>query len=254
MLWLGLVLLVAGVGGYLYAHHLRRHVHALIATETQPVAELETYRGAAAEVATSVRRVAEVLGHAEPGPHGPLVSELSRTECVWHRHLVRRRYRKVSTDSRGRRKVSEHTETVAENSSGPLFGVRDGSGLVYVDPAGARPDAPELVMQRFEPAEQAPQGFLDQLLGPSRQAGTIGYEYNEWVLRPGARLFVHGLLADRGQGPLVFGRPAKGPYVISTRSEAEVRVAKSHDQLMFAFGSLAVFLIGLALVVVKLVS
>ncbi|WHT19472.1 hypothetical protein N8J89_41430 [Crossiella sp. CA-258035] len=42
--------------------------------------------------------------------------------------------------------------------------------------------------------------------------------------------------------------------MISTRSEAEVRVAKSHDQLMFAFGSLAVFLIGLALVVVKLVS
>ncbi|WHT19471.1 GIDE domain-containing protein [Crossiella sp. CA-258035] len=63
------------------------------------MAELEVYRGAAAEVATSVCRVAEVLGHAEPGP--------------------------------------------------------------------------------------------------SRQAGTIGYKYNEWVLRPGTRLFVHGQLADR---------------------------------------------------------
>ncbi|MBP2475578.1 hypothetical protein JOF53_004450 [Crossiella equi] len=248
---LGVVLVLAGVGAYLYAHFLRREVHAMIATETEPVAELATYRSAAAEIGTGLRRAAEVVGQAVPGPYGPLRAEITGTECVWFRAQVRRRYRKVGRDHQGKRKETEATETVSDTTSSTVFGVQDATGVVLVQPQGARIDRPELTVERFERAEQAERGILATLLSSSRE-GTIGYEYTEWVLRPGAHLFVHGEVSDR-TGQLAFGKPAQGPYVISTRSEEEVRATTSRYQLLAAWGGAGAALVGIVVIVLKLV-
>jgi hypothetical protein len=224
----GVLLVAGGVTAILFARRTRRDIHTLIGAETMPVAELADLHRTAVEVAGSggFRRVCEVAGTAAPGAAGPLTAELSGTPCVWHRHTVQRRYRHVSHDGKGHRRVSQRTETVADLASAQPFAVVDGTGAVPVRPEGAAVDAP------------GPSGF--------DRDDTVGYEYTEWVLRPGARLFVHGEAADR-TGTLAFGRPDTGPYLISTRTEQEIRAGKERTHRWLALGGLAGAVLGVVL-------
>lgn len=109
MVLIGILLVVAGVAGFVFAHRTRAEVHAMIGAETLPVADLDQLHVTAVEIAGpgGFRRVCEVVGTAVAGPAGPLTAELSGTACMWHRHRVQRRYRHVSHDSKGRRQVTE---------------------------------------------------------------------------------------------------------------------------------------------------
>ena len=253
---LGVILVVAGVAGFLLAHLMRRDVHAMIAAETLPVAELRMYHQTALEVSGpgGFRRVCEVVGLAQPGPSGPLISEISKTPCVWHRHEIKRRYRHVHYDSNNRRQVSERTETVAKHTSAAPIAVTDQTGTVLVQASGLRSDAMEQVVNTFEPHQPqltGPTIFGIQLGGWNRD-DTIGYEYTEWVLRPGVRLYVHGEASD-SSGQLVFGKPAGGPFIVSTKTEDELRAQSSTRQKVFAFGGLGAGVLGLVLLVVGIV-
>lgn len=253
MMWLGVVLLVAGAAGFWFAHRIRRDVHAMIAAETIPVAEIVNYQRAAAEVSPpgSFRRVSEVIGAATPGPQGMLTAELSKVECVWHRHVVHRRYQKVSYDTNRRRSVSEERDKVADFTSNALLGITDNTGFIQVDPNAATIDGAELIVDRFEPrANQAATSFFGISFDFSSD-DTIGYDYQEWIIRPGSQLFVHGEVSDR-IGQLTFVKPEAGPYVISTRSEEQFRKGRSLHQKGFAFGGAAGVLIGIALIVIAL--
>jgi hypothetical protein len=246
----GVLLVAGGVTAILFARRTRRDIHTLIGAETMPVAELADLHRTAVEVAGSggFRRVCEVAGTAAPGAAGPLTAELSGTPCVWHRHTVQRRYRHVSHDGKGHRRVSQRTETVADLASAQPFAVVDGTGAVPVRPEGAAVDAPEKVVSRFEPHTADPDGptvFGIRLPGFDRD-DTVGYEYTEWVLRPGARPFVHGEAADR-TGTLAFGRPDTGPYLISTRTEQEIRAGKERTHRWLALGGLAGAVLGVVL-------
>jgi hypothetical protein len=56
------------------------------------------------------------------------------------------------------------------------------------------------------------------MLGPTRQL----YWHREWIIPPGAHLFVLGEVEARG--PRVsLRRPAHGPHIISTLSPAKLR-------------------------------
>jgi E3 Ubiquitin ligase len=227
MIIFGIVLLVAAALALWELHNARGKLRAMAAAETVPCADLVSLRDAAAEAAGAgvFNHACEVVGVTEPGDTGPLTAELSKTECVWHRHVVKRRYEDKSRDSNGNTTTTTRTETVAELTSTAPFHVRDDSGTVLVDPAGITADHAEQVVDRFEPRGSGGGGFSVEVLGFNvlGRGGdrTLGYEYEEWVIRPGKHVYVLGEATDRA-GRLVMGKPAKGPFVLSTRSEEEL--------------------------------
>lgn len=221
----GIILLVVAIVAVLWYRNATERLRAMTMTETIPCADLAALRDAAAQaVGPGVfRQPCEVVGTAEAGDYGVLTAELSKAECVWHRHIVRRRYEEVSTDSEGRRQSSTKTETVAEMSSSTLFYLRDTSGSVLIDPAETDIADAEQVVNRFErvvAAESARStiSVFGLTLSAKRGDQTLGYEYEEWIVRPGQRLYVLGEAADH-TGQLVVGTPEKGRFTLSTRSE-----------------------------------
>jgi hypothetical protein len=251
---LGAALVVGGAACLSAASRTQRRVHAMMATETLSVLELEELRRISDELGArgGFRKVCEVVGQAHPAPHGLLTSELTGTPCVWHSHRIQRRYRHRSRDSRGNVEVTTRTETVAEHTSGQGFAlIRDGL-TIGVDPGGQRPDGVEQVTDRFEEAAPGSRpgglmGVLDVLTGTGDD--TLGYQYTEWVIRPGTPMYVLGEVHD-AIGPLVIARPTdrKLPFVISTRTEEQLTHSGRTQQRWLAWTGGGLAVAGLALV------
>jgi len=256
----GIVLLVVAVGAMVWNRITNKRLKAMAGAETVGCADLASLRDAAVEAAGpgAFNYVCEVTGETEAGDDGLLTSELSKTECIWHRHVVRRKYEDVTTDSQGRRQRTTRTETVAELTSSAQFHVRDSSGRVLVDPAGVVPDRAEQVVNRFEPRPPGSSGAFNVSLFGITLSGnghdsTLGYEYEEWVVRPGRRLYVLGEASDRS-GRLVMGKPSKGPYVLSTRSEEELVGHARTQQRLAAIGAALAGVAGVVLLVAGLIA
>ncbi|SFN07640.1 E3 Ubiquitin ligase [Pseudonocardia ammonioxydans] len=258
MLWIGIVLLLAGGGCFWMAVRTQRRVHAMMAAETLAVPELLERARITADLGGGpggFRLVCEVVGETAPAPVGILRSELAGVECVWHAHRVERRFERRERDDEGRMRTSTHTETVSERTSPhgwPL--VRDGHSI-GVDPGGVRPDPVEQVLDRFEPGAGPSGGVGDSgFLGGHRDR-TVGYRHQEWVLRPGVRMYVLGEVDDR-DGPLVIRRPQDRahPFVLSTRTEEELTTAARAGQRWWARGGAAAVLLGLVLAVAGAVT
>ena len=178
------------------------------------------------------------------------VSELSKTECVWYRYEVKRHYEHVHYHN-GQRRKTKRKDVVAQHTSWEGYALRDDQGvLIGVDPNGTAPDRPEQVVSRFEPHRgQGPNIFGIQLPNIFDTSGTIGYEYTEWVVRPGHRLYILGEVHDK-IGPLVIGKPEQdGHFIISTRSEDELRKNRSQLHKWLSVGVLVAAPVGLVLVV-----
>lgn len=254
----GGLLLVAAVVGFFFMRNARSELHAMIGAETLPVNQLETLRKASDDIGGrgQFRKQCEVVGVTHPRPEGLLVSELSKTECVWHRHQVERHYERVEYRD-GRRRVHKRKEKVAENTSHQGYALRDDQGvLIGVNPNGTSPDRPEQVVNRFESSrgQQGPNVFGIQLPNFFDNSGTIGFEYTEWVLRPEQRLYILGEVHDK-IGPLVIGEPEQdGHFIVSTRSEAEVRKSRAQLHTLLSIGVIVAVLGGIGLIVAGLIT
>ncbi|NYE45109.1 hypothetical protein HDA32_000229 [Spinactinospora alkalitolerans] len=216
---------IAAVGFFLGWRARRRRL-ALLDTPTMTCAQL-------AEATAGARAVvSEVVGQAEPGPAGPLTAPFSGSPCVWYRTEVVRHYRKRVRDGKGNHRTQNRRETVEKNASHQPFQIRDTTGRVAFDPAGADVDSPAKSHQRYERGSQrrataqAAQGGSGGIAQVAEQAvrwlgdgsGTKGYTYREWILRPEQRLFALGQVRPHGS-ELVMSRPDDRPFVLSTRSE-----------------------------------
>lgn len=168
-------------------------------------------------------RVVAVAGVAAPGPDGVLASVVNEVPCVWHRHIVHRR--RISYRDNGAQRASL-ARRVAEAASTEPFRL----GPVQIVPAGMRVHRPVAVATRILPA-LASEPFPDALVSrPPYQ-----YRHREWVLRPGAALFILGQV--RSYGPRVtLRRPDRGPNIISTRPFRRLRI----ESAVAAIGGLAV--------------
>ncbi len=254
----GVLLLVAAGGGFYFMRQARSQLHAMIGAETLPVPQLETLRKASDEVGGhgGFRKGCEVVGSAHPRPKGLLTSELSKTECVWYRYVIKRKFKETRYDGQGRRRTRRRTETVAEHVSAAGYAVQDGQGaLIGVDPNGAETDQPEQVVKRFEPYEkQGPNVFGVQLPDLFDTNNTIGHQYEEWIIRPGQQLYVLGEVHDK-IGPLVVGKPeSDGYFIISTRSEQELRAVRRKRHMWLAIGVIAGAVLGAGLLVVGILA
>jgi hypothetical protein len=227
MIIAGVVLLVVAAVAVGIALAGRRRWQVMVGAPTSTSGDLRLHLETAAGLGATgggFARPCELVGSAGPGPHGELRSELSGAPCVWYRYEVRRRYWDTERDSDGRRRRVQRTETVTELASAAAFTLADDAGTVLVDPTGGSVDKAERVLDRFEPDESG---------------DTIGYEKEEWILRAGTRLYVLGEATDRS-GDLAVGKPDKGLFIISTRSEAELTAgARRRQQIGMAVGAVA---------------
>ncbi|MEJ2871721.1 GIDE domain-containing protein [Actinomycetospora sp. OC33-EN08] len=232
MLLFGLVLIALGAAAVVAANRRVALRHAMIGSSTSAVADLAVEREALVELGTvgGFRKVCAVVGYAHPTDDGPLRSPQTGTECVWYRRTVRRR-----TDQDG------VWETVLEEASERPFVLVEETGNIGVDPRGTVPVQPEKVAgeSSFE--------------GGGHLVGEVVRE--EWVLRPGAELYVHGEAHDR-DGSLVIARPESetDPFVVSTRTSTALRDDSLLLQRRWAWGGAASGAAGLALVVAALLT
>lgn len=257
----GVLLILAGIGGFFYMRHTKSQLHAMIGTETLSIPRLEEDRRISDGLGArgGFRRTSEVVGAAHPRPEGPLVSEISKTECVWYRYEVRRQYERVEYRD-GRRRYSKHTEKVTEHTSYDGYALIDEQGrTIGVDPNGTKPEGVEQTVNRFEPAsgggsqEFALFGIQLPNFLNSGQNSTIGFEYREWVIRPGQRMYILGEVHDK-IGPLVIGKPEQGGhFIISTGTEDELRRSRTQRHKFLAIGVVAATVIGVIVTVIGIV-
>ncbi|PXY32257.1 GIDE domain-containing protein [Prauserella muralis] len=260
-MWIaGALLLALAVAAFLYMRHTKSELHAMIGTETLPIPELERFRQVSDELGAtgSFRKTAEVVGAAHPRPEGPLKAELSKTECVWYRYEVHRQYETVEYRD-GKRRRSRRTEKVAGHTSWEGFAlIDDERRTIGVDPTGTNPDGAEQTVNRFEPHRGGGGVEVFGVRLPDFVAGggstTIGFDYKEWVIRPGRRLYILGEVHDR-IGPLVIGKPDNGGhFLISTRTEQQLRDSRVKRHKLLAAGVVASTLLGVGLVVADVLS
>ena len=248
MLIAGVVLIVVAVVAVFVARSERGKARKATATETLSCGDVATLSsGVAAEVgAGSFSQRCEAVGKAQAGPSGLVDAPESRVDAVWVRTKVVHKYwvmEETRQDGKTTRTRREREETVSENESTLPFGLADETGSVLIHPDGADIDRPEKVVDRFEARSamsQAGESFFSSLLRAGNDTGTLGFQHEEWVIRPGTRLYVQGEVADR-TGALVFEKPRdKGDYLISTRSEEEIVAGAERN------GKIAVAVAGVA--------
>jgi hypothetical protein len=263
MLIAGIILIVIALGVVFFERHQTGQANAAKVTETLSCGDIDMLaRGVESEVGGGFHQRCEVVGQAEPGDAGLIKAPHSGVEVVWHRSTVTHRYweidEQVVNNERTRNRV-EREEQVSDITSAQPFLVRDATGAVAVSPDGADVDRPERVLDRFEPYVRdspVPSGLMGVLAGVLRsgaQSGTLGFEYEEWIIRPGARLYVHGEVSD-ATGRVAFAKPGDGRYIISTRSEEQiVGAAERNAKIARAVTGVAA-VAGVALVLAGLLS
>jgi hypothetical protein len=230
---------------------------ALTLTDTSTCAEIAALaESVGSEVgAGSFSQRCEVIGLAEHDGTAVHAPE-TRADVVWHRTRVTHRWYEMerTTDSRGKtstRRV-EKSDVVSDYASEAAFAVSDGSGRVLVKAIGAEIDAPEKSVERMDGiGSDVASSFTSLLLGGG-QSGTIGFEVEEWVLRPGTRIYVHGEVGDE-DGRLVFGG-GNGRLLVSTRSEREIVDGHRSGARWLKVGAIAAVALGAASIVAAVVS
>lgn len=253
---------LAGFGAYSLwnARKARGAVGNLLSVETSTTAYVRQMHETATAAAGpgAYRERVELEGVVAPGPQGPLRSEVSGSECVWHRHTVTRHYEEVRRDSEGRRRTSKRREKMADSTTRDPFVLRDAAGEILVVPVGGVRDARKSVSEfrdtdRREETTDIRLGSFSLSLPRESRGGTLGYEYEEWVLPAGTKVFVSGEVVDRG-GQLEVRAPEDGELIVSTRSEDELlEESRGHEKLntLLGWGGLA---LGAALAVAGLVT
>jgi E3 Ubiquitin ligase len=260
MIVAGIVVLgLAAVSAFLGYQQRARHKRILL-TEKTTAADLTALYQAASDAAGDrvFTETAELEGVVVAGPGGPLVSELSEAKCVWHRHKVVHKYRDRYTDSKGNRRTRTRRETVAEHTSSDPFYVEDSTGQVLVVAPG-KVHKVRKVMDRWEEAD--PRANRTELsIGtfslsiPKGGDRSLGYQYQEWVLKPGDRVYVLGEASDV-DGELAIREPrGPGELLVSTESEEQLIASTKSQAKLFTWGAYAAAVVGPVLLVIGLLQ
>ncbi|WP_407553303.1 GIDE domain-containing protein [Streptomyces sp. Pv4-95] len=235
--FLGLFLLGLGALSVFQVLRARKRIHAMVTTETVASHELrELHQAAVGAVGPGAfRRRIEAAGTARPHPSGPLTSQLGRTECVWFRTRITRKY-ETRTGSGNGGNLARKSQVVSDFLSASPFLVEDGSGATVVVPAkGIVDHAPKTVdhFEPYRPGDNKPLGFLD-IPGVTRHERTLGHQQEEWVLRDGAQFYVRGEARDDERGELTIGAPSDGsPFLMTGLSEQDLIAVERNKKKIF---------------------
>lgn len=250
--FLGLFLLGLGVVSVFQVLRARKRIHAMVTTETVSSQELRELHQAALDAVGpgAFRRPVEAAGTARPDPGGALTSQLGRTECVWFRTRITRKY-ETRSGSGSNRNLTRKSEVVSDFISTSPFLVEDASGCTVVLPAkGIVDHAPKTVdhFEVYRPGDNEPLGFLD-LPGVTRSQRTLGHQQEEWAVRAGAQFYVRGEARDDERGELAVGAPSDGsPFLMTAMSEQDLIAVERNKQKLFramAWGGIPLGLLAL---------
>jgi E3 Ubiquitin ligase len=254
MLWIGLICIAVAVGVLFIARSQNRRDRHMGTAETLTAAEIADLQKTAAEAVGpgSFAKVCEVVGAAHPGEGGALDAPESGQPAVWHRVKVTEHYYDWERDSDGdRRRVRRERELTSSESEAD-FQIQDATGTVFVTVKGADIDEPPKTFDRFE--KEKPTDLGSGMLASVAEAfsnwndDTIGIQREEWSLRPGQRLYVIGEVSDKA-GRIEFGKPEEGAYLVSTRTEAELRKSAQTWAKVWAIATLVLFVAGVGLTI-----
>jgi E3 Ubiquitin ligase len=249
----GAVCLVLGAVAFFVWRSQQKSLNAMLLTDTLTCGELGELSRAAADAvgAGSFSQACEVVGVAAPGDQGVLTAPESGREVVWHRSEAIEHYWETERDSDGDERRVERTRVVASHVSQAPFVVRDATGEIVVEVAGADVDNAPVIANTYErdlSKVEIGSGLLANIAEAFLQKDkTIGIERKEWGIAPGQRLYVLAEASDRG-GRLAMVKPAEGKFMISTRTEEELRASKRGFAnvarvLAIAFGALGAALV-----------
>ncbi|MEV7087697.1 GIDE domain-containing protein [Streptomyces sp. NPDC093085] len=257
MIWIGLVALVAAaICGFL-ARVASVRARVMESTETLPARDLSALHEAAVEAAGKghFRYRSEIVGEARPPENGALRSELAGLECVWHRHRITRKYEETYRDSEGNRKRRTRTQVLSEHSSSTAFFVRDATGQVVIHPGEHEVVGAEKVLDRFDAHSRGGHrleiGPLSLDLGGGD--GTIGFQREEWLVRPGSPFYVHGEATDADGGLAVTAPAEGGLFIMSVKSEKELLRRENNKVLGFGIGTAVTAVAGAVLLVLGII-
>ena len=254
---LGLSAVLAFLGFQQRARHRR-----ILLTEKTTAANLAELHKAATEAAGErvFAEPAEIEGVVAAGPGGLLTSELGEIKCVWHQHKVVHKYRERYTDSKGHRRTRTRRETVAEHTSSDPFYVEDSTGRVLVV-APEKVHKARKVLDRWEKADpranrtQVKIGkFSLSMSSSSRGDQSLGYQYQEWALKPGDKVYVLGEASDV-DGELAIREPrGRGELLVSTESEEQLLASTKRRLKWMGGGAAAAAVVGAVLLVIGLIQ
>lgn len=247
MLWVGLILIAVAVAMFVFSRKAADKALFMKATETKKVGDVRSLIDeVGAELgggSTGYTEIVEFKGRFVTDE--PIVGSFSGKPAAIVVTRVERQYeeRAEVRDSNGnyRTEWRRGSETVGGDRQTARFWLDDGTGRVRVDPNGASLDLVRVV-DRFEPPNNVESlsggrmalrlgGVSLSIGGVGSDRRTVGYKFTEEQLPIDVAAYVLGEVADTEEG-LVVRKPAdedkKRPFVVSTKSEAElVRGAES---------------------------
>lgn len=226
MWFVGLILL-AVAGGLYYGHRSKlRRLGRIVSTETVTTEHLRTLAASMAEGfgSGSLRLPAAVSGRIVCPE--PLVSELAEVPSVYYSMSVQREYEEESHGDEKNRGPQRRSERLAHQERSVAFEVRDSTGSIAVEPAGAKFIA-ESTLSRFDPASAGAQTleagrFSLEIPAPPSSSKTLGYRFEETAIPADRDVYVLGDVTDAG-GELGIETPENdGEFLISLKGRSQL--------------------------------
>ncbi|MCC5952755.1 MAG: LemA family protein [Acidimicrobiia bacterium] len=155
----------------------------------------------------------------------PLTSPMSATPSVWYHYKVEEEYRRqsTSTDSQGRTSTSQQQgwQHVASDSKCCPFVLRDDTGIIGVDPDGAKVHPTMVLSQTVHRGDPI---YNRKGTGRSVRGSTGRRRIQESAVAVGAEVYLLGpahLPAD-ADAPVIAKNRRVGPLLLSTRGQERV--------------------------------
>jgi len=263
---IAIVLIGVGVGLYFGYRAQGKKLFQIKATQTFSSAELvqeamDVEEGLGEK--GSYNKIVEVKGKV--ACTNPILSELSRKECVHYSMSIVRKWEEKywETDSEGRRVQStrQGSDTVAHNERSIPFFVEDSTGRIKINPEGAEM-VREKVFSQFKPGDIS-SGSISigsfSISIPSIISGsgrrTIGYEYEESIIPVDREIYVLGEAVD-SSGELTMQKPYdnKQKFIISIKSEEELKRSIEGTMKAMLIGGIISELGGISIMILRILG
>jgi hypothetical protein len=201
--------------------------------------------------------LAEIKGKAEPAQKQILKSPFSGSDCVYYSYTIEE-YRNSGKNS--------HWVTIKSGNQWYPFFVRDDTGAVLIDPAGAEVDIPADHVFNSGSGNDAPLEIVQFLNSQNLSStGLFGWNkkmrYTEFFVAPGDHLYILGSAIDNpyvaeGQGndgceDIMIAKGDSSWYYIADKSEKECVAEESSQVIWKVWGGAVLTLVCLAYILFR---
>lgn len=206
------------------------------------------------------RQRCEIVGRAG-AEQAELAAPFSKQPCVWHRSQIIHHYWEYRTDTdaagiarAGARSARGCSPTRPHRRRSWWTTARERFRWTPARQTWTSPSRCTTTSSDTSPQAGSSFSAFGVSVNLGADSGSLGYQHIEWILRPGAQLYLLGDVTD-ASGRLMLGKPDDGgDLVVSTRSEEEfVGAARKHARWA-TIGAAAGGVIGAGMLIAALVG